>query len=261
MRSLLATLLLGTSFGVQGVPHDHGSHGTPSSLGVSSLDPLRDAGVPAAPRWKALAAKGGSIADAAWKAIESCDRCLAANDLAAVLAARPATELEPLAPTLAKASADESRPAVRAAAARALCALPADRRPTESRALAPIDMKLKCVPGLMAWDPKEFSVAPNTLVRLRMENPDSMQHNLLVVLPGKMAEIGVAADKMGETPAGKARHFVPDSAAVIAVMGLVDPGRSGRMFLAVPRKPGTYQYVCTYPGHWRMMNGKLKVAP
>jgi azurin len=66
---------------------------------------------------------------------------------------------------------------------------------------------------------------------------------------------------MGETPAGKARHFVPDSAAVIAVMGLVDPGRSGRLFLAVPRKPGTYQYVCTYPGHWRMMNGKLKVAP
>ena len=259
MRSLLATLLLGTSFGVQGVPHDHGSHGNPSSLGVASLDPLRDAGVPSADREKALATKGGSIADAAWKAIESCDRCLAANDLAAVLAARPATELEPLAPTLAKASADESRPAVRAAAARALCTLPADKRPAESRALAPIDMKLKCVPGVMAWDPKEFTAAPNTLVRLRMENPDSMQHNLLVVAPGALSEIGVAAEKMGEGLEGKKRQFVPDNPKVLFVMGLVAPGQSGELWFFTPAKPGTYVLVCTYPGHYRMMNAKMKV--
>jgi len=259
MRSLLATILLGTSFGVQGAPHDHGSHGTPSSVGVAGLDPLRDAGVPAAEREKALAAKGGSIAEAAWKEIEACDRCLASNDLAAVLASRPAAELELLAPTLAKASADDSRPVIRAAAARALCTLPADKRPTESRALAPVDLKMKCVPGVMAWDPKEFSAAPNTLVRLRMENPDSMQHNLLVVAPGALSEIGVAAEKMGEGLEGKKRQFVPDNPKVLFVMGLVAPGQSGELWFFTPAKPGTYVLVCTYPGHYRMMNAKLKV--
>jgi uncharacterized cupredoxin-like copper-binding protein len=226
---------------------------------VSGLDPLRDAGVPATDREKALAAKGGSIADAAWKAIESCDRCLAANDLAAVLASRPATELEPLAPALAKASADESRPVIRAAAARALCALPADKRPAESRALQPVELKLKCVPGVMAWDPKEFTAAPNTLVRLRMENPDSMQHNLLVVAPGALSEIGVAAEKMGEGLEGKKRQFVPDNPKVLFVMGLVAPSQSGELWFFAPAKPGTYVLVCTYPGHYRMMNAKLKV--
>jgi uncharacterized cupredoxin-like copper-binding protein len=226
---------------------------------VTSLDPLRDAGVPVADREKALAGAGTSVAEAAWEAIEACDRCLAANDLAGLLAARPATELEPLAPTLAKASADDSRPTVRAAAARALCVLPADKRPTESRAMQPVDLKLKCVPGLMAWDPKEFMVAPNTLVRLRMENPDSMQHNLLVVAPGALSEIGVAAEKMGEGLEGKKRQFVPDNPRVLFVMGLVAPSQSVELWFFTPAKPGTYVLVCTYPGHYRMMNAKLKV--
>jgi azurin len=120
---------------------------------------------------------------------------------------------------------------------------------------------IKAVPGAMQYDVKEIKAKPGEVLEITLANGDTMQHNLLVVLPGKMAEVGVAGDRMGETAAGKARHFVPDSPAVIAVMGLVDPGATGRMFLAVPRKPGTYNYVCTYPGHWRMMNGKLRVAP
>jgi azurin len=66
---------------------------------------------------------------------------------------------------------------------------------------------------------------------------------------------------MGETPEGRACQFVPKSPAVLAVMGLVDPGKTGTLRFTVPYKPGTYGYVCTYPGHWRMMNGKLRVAP
>jgi len=31
------------------------------------------------------------------------------------------------------------------------------------------------------------------------------------------------------------------------------------LWFIAPAKPGTYPLVCTYPGHWRMMNGKLKV--
>lgn len=238
--------------------HEHASHASSAPV-ASGLDPLRDAGVPVADREKALAAKGGSIAEAAWREIEACDRCLAANDLSVVLASRPAAELEPLAPTLAKTVSDESRPIIRAAAARALCTLPAEKRPVERRTLQPVDLKLTCRPGLMAWDPKEFTAAPNTLVRMRMDNPDSMQHNLLVVAPGALSEIGVAAEKMGEGLEGKKRQFVPDNPKVLFVMGLVAPGQSGELWFFTPAKPGTYVLVCTYPGHYRMMNAKLKV--
>jgi uncharacterized protein len=26
-----------------------------------------------------------------------------------------------------------------------------------------------------------------------------------------------------------------------------------------PEEPGDYPYVCTFPGHWRVMNGLMKV--
>jgi uncharacterized cupredoxin-like copper-binding protein len=238
-------------------PLQHAGHEQP--VVAAGADPLRDAGVPLADRERALATQGGSIAEAAWRAIEACDRCLAANDLAAVLASRPAAELEPLAPALAKACADESRPVIRAAAARALCAIPVDKRPAEARSLQPTELKLKCVPGLMAWEPKEFAAAPNALLHLHMDNPDSMQHNMLVVAPGALSEIGVAAEKMGEGLEGKRRQFVPDNPKVLFVMGLVAPGQSGDLWFFTPAKPGTYVLVCTYPGHYRMMNAKLKV--
>ena len=262
VAGLAGGLALGQGAGAapQGYAHaGHAGHAVDGGAAPTTLDPLRDAGVAMADREKALAAKGVSIAETAWKSIESCDACLAANDLAALLASRPAAELAPLAPVMAAKLKDGS-PAIRAAAARALCALPEAQRPDAAKALKPDALKTTSVVGKMAWDPKEFTVAPGALVCLRMDNPDSMQHNLLLLAPGALSEIGVAAEKMGEGLDGKRRQWVPESAKVIAVMGLVAPGASGELWFFAPDKPGTYPLVCTYPGHWRMMNGKLKVA-
>lgn len=243
-----------------GTTHHPPEHGQAAGqAAIADLDPLRDAGVPAADRLKALHRPGSTVAAAAWQAIEACDRCGAANDLAALLALRPATELAPLAPALLAASRDASRPVVRAAAARALVALPAEQRPAEARELRETTLTLQCVRGKMAWEPKELQVLPGTLLRLRMENGDSMLHNLLLTAPGSLSEIGVAAEKLGEGLDGKRRQYVPDSPKVMAVMGLVEPGKVGELWFFAPDKPGTYVLVCTYPGHWRMMNGKLKV--
>jgi uncharacterized cupredoxin-like copper-binding protein len=245
--------------GAGDAPAAHPGHGAGDVTAPAGLDPLRDAGVAMADREKALAGKGATVAEAAWKSIEACDACLAANDLAALLATRPEAELTAIAPAMA-ATLTGGSAHVRAAAARALCALPADKRPDAAKALQPIALKTASVVGKMSWDPKEFTVEPGALVSLRMDNPDSMQHNMLVTVPGALSEIGVAADKLGEGMDGKRRQFVPDSPKVLFVMGLVAPGQSGEMWFFAPEKPGTYPLVCTFPGHWRMMNGKLKVA-
>ena len=259
-RPLLALLLSTTAAVAQAPPADpHAGHAPHDAVAApTGLDPLRDAGVSAADREKALAGGGATIAEAAWKAVEACDACLAANDLAALLAARPVAELAPLAATMGARLADGS-PTVRAAAARALCALPAERRPEVAKSLKPVSLRTATVVGKMAWEPKEFTAAPGELVSLRMDNPDSMQHNLLLVTPGALSEIGVAAEKMGEGLEGRRRQWVPASAKVLAVMGLVAPGQTGELWFFAPEKPGTYPLVCTYPGHWRLMNGKLKV--
>ena len=148
---------------------------------------------------------------------------------------------------------------VKAACVRAIFALPENERPTEASAWKPVTLKTTCVPGKMSWDPKEFTVAPNSIVAIEMTNSDSMQHNLLVCAPGSLSEIGVTADKLGEGAIGKRREYVPDSPKVLEIMGLTAPNATGVLWFIAPAKPGTYPLVCTYPGHWRMMNGKLKV--
>jgi plastocyanin len=169
-------------------------------------------------------------------------------------AAKDAATMERLA-KLAQATDDP----MRVTACRTIAALPADQRPAALKDLKVRVIALKAVPGAMQYDVKEVKAKAGEILDFSFENTDTIQHNLLVVTPGKMSEVGVAADKMGETAEGKAAEFVPDLPSVIAVMGLVDPQKSGHLYMAAPQKPGTYQYVCTYPGHWRMMNGKLKV--
>jgi azurin len=171
---------------------------------------------------------------------------------------------QPVPPDIASAllaqAADASAPAAQIIAIRAIDAIPEQARPEGSAAHAVRRITMATVPSRMVYDTTELSVTAGTPVCITMSNPDTMQHNLLLVAPRALAEIGIAGDKMGETAAGKACHFTPDSPKVLAVMGLVDPGATGEVWFVAPVKPATYPYVCTYPGHWRMMNGKMKVT-
>ena len=263
--------------------HSH-EHATSAAMSDAPKgNPLRDAEVAQTERVAALTAIAKSasisIAAATLSEIEACDACLARNDLATILAAQPAADLKALAPTLVSkvnesakdsikdAAKDSIKVAantsasrfVKAACVRAIFALPENERPTEAAAWKPVTLKTTAVPGKMSWDPKEFIVSPNSIVAIEMNNPDSMQHNMLVCSPGSLSEIGVAADKLGEGAIGKQRQYVPDSPKVLEIMGLAAPNTTGVLWFIAPAKTGTYPLVCTYPGHWRMMNGKLKV--
>lgn len=154
----------------------------------------------------------------------------------------------------------ETAASARTVALRALAAIPADRRPDGTPPIRLLEVEIAAVPSGMAYDKKEFTVAAGTLVHLTLKNPDALEHNLLICSPGSLAEMGTAGDRMGQTPDGKLKEFVPDSPKVLVVMGLVAPGKSKSMWFIAPEKPGTYPYVCTYPSHWRTMNGKMKVT-
>jgi len=154
----------------------------------------------------------------------------------------------------------ETPASARVVALRALAALPAEQRPAGTPIIQTLELEITAVPSGMAYDKKEFTVAAGTLVHLTLKNPDALEHNLLICSPGSLAEMGTAGDRMGQTADGKAKEFVPDSPKVLVVMGLVAPGKSKSMWFIAPERPATYPYVCTYPSHWRTMNGKMKVT-
>ena len=90
-------------------------------------------------------------------------------------------------------------------------------------------------------------------------NPDAMQHNLVIVQPGALEEIGMAGNEMAKDPAGIKKHFVPVSDKVLHATQLIDPNAGVVLRFKAPQKAGSYPFVCTFPGHWVVMNGTMVV--
>ena len=107
----------------------------------------------------------------------------------------------------------------------------------------------------MAYDITELHFAPGEEVELWLFNNDYMPHNLIVGMPGSTAELGKAAAAMGAE--GFAKGFIPDNDKVIAATPLVNTGETFKLKFTMPDEPGEYIFVCTFPGHWMRMQGKI----
>lgn len=121
-------------------------------------------------------------------------------------------------------------------------------------------VRLKTVREEMRYDKKEFTVTAGKPVELVLENPDAMQHNLVIGKPKSMETIGLAADKMITAKDGAEKNYVPAIPQVLAATPLVNPDQTYRLRFTAPATPGDYPFVCTFPGHWRIMNGVMKVV-
>ena len=121
-------------------------------------------------------------------------------------------------------------------------------------------LRLAAIPGQLKFDLAELTVATGQLVEIVFTNPDAMQHNFVLGASGAMEVIGTAADKLAQSPAGLAQQYVPDIPQVLFSTKLVEPGEILRFQFRAPTAPGDYPYVCTFPAHWRVMNGVLHVV-
>jgi len=87
-----------------------------------------------------------------------------------------------------------------------------------------------------------------------------MQHNLVISKQGTLKAVGEAADKLASHPKGAEMQYVPDIPEILFSTKLVDPQGSAKLNFIAPGKPGDYPFVCTFPGHWSIMNGIMKVV-
>ncbi|CAN5859847.1 hypothetical protein BH24ACI4_BH24ACI4_28470 [soil metagenome] len=160
---------------------------------------------------------------------------------------------------------------VRAPAARAAPAAPATpaapgtpaarwetRMPAAWNGRADVTIPMGTAPGLQFTLPR-VDVKAGSRVQLVLNNTDDMMHNLVVVRPGTADAVGQAALAMGLQ--GPERHYVPDSPNVLHHTRVLQPGESESIYFTAPTQPGDYQYVCTYPGHYILMRGILRVTP
>jgi azurin len=84
-------------------------------------------------------------------------------------------------------------------------------------------------------------------------------HNWLLAKPGSLQKLGEKCNLMITDPQGLAKHYVPDSDDVIAYTDMTNPKGEFVIHLTAPKEKGDYPYLCTFPGHWMIMNGVMKV--
>ncbi len=117
----------------------------------------------------------------------------------------------------------------------------------------------------LGYDKTELSVKAGQKVKLTLNNTGSiapMQHNFLLLKPGKLDAVGALANAMLSDIQGMAKSYIPEAAKpdIIAHTKLVDNNKSETIEFTAPAEAGDYPYMCTFPGHWLLMKGVMHVT-
>lgn len=122
-------------------------------------------------------------------------------------------------------------------------------------------LSLNAVTGLQ-YEPRRLRITPGTRVALTFHNTDpGMPHNVVIVKADRMEEFGEQAMVLAANPRAIATHYVPDDPAEICFSPILNPGDQYTVYFEAPQEPGRYRFLCTYPGHWKVMRGTLYVLP
>lgn len=81
---------------------------------------------------------------------------------------------------------------------------------------------------------------------------ESMGHNLVILKPGvDLPTFG------GEATSAAASEYIPKSAmsSIVAHTKLLGPGEEDK--ITVTLEKGVYDYICSFPGHYGVMKGKI----
>ena len=119
---------------------------------------------------------------------------------------------------------------------------------------------LKVVKDIMKYDKQIITAKAGTTIQIVLQNPDFMQHNFVLIKPKTLEKVGAAADKLAQDPNGAKMQYVPKMPEVLKATPLINPGGKYTLTIKLPDAPGDYPYVCTFPGHWRIMKGILRVT-
>lgn len=121
-------------------------------------------------------------------------------------------------------------------------------------------IKIGTVFEKMSYDKDIIAVQAGKPVEFILDNSDLMPHNLAITLPGALEEIGLLSEANAQKPGFAEQHYIPTSPKILAKSTLLQPRDSQRLSFNVPKQPGIYPIVCTYPGHWRRMYAALYVV-
>ncbi len=114
----------------------------------------------------------------------------------------------------------------------------------------------------LQYKPRRLRVSPGSRVALTFHNTDpGMPHNVVVVKADHLESIGEQAMALASNPRAIATHYVPDDPAEICFSPILNSGDQYTIYFEAPKEVGRFKFLCTYPGHWKVMQGSLYILP
>ncbi|WP_420457442.1 plastocyanin/azurin family copper-binding protein [Rubrivirga sp.] len=113
------------------------------------------------------------------------------------------------------------------------------------------EVVVSAVKNAMRYATPRVEAPAGATVRLVMDNSattsPAMVHNVVVVATEP------AVERVGRAASG---DRLPDDPAILTATPLAGPGERTAVVFTMP-PPGVYPFLCTYPGHFRFMQGTL----
>ncbi len=131
----------------------------------------------------------------------------------------------------------------------------------ESKSETPEPVEIKLIAkgenmAEMAFEPKSLTVEAGQEVTLHFTNNSSdpaMLHNFVLIPEGIGEEVATEGIK-----AGADNDYIPDDKRIIAHTKIATNGEEIVITFTAPAA-GNYHYICTYPGHYPAMVGRMVV--
>ena len=105
------------------------------------------------------------------------------------------------------------------------------------------------------FEPASMTVKAGSKVIVTLVNESEaagMHHNFILVPQGAGEEVARAALTAAES------NYVPEDDRIIVASEMTEMGEEVTFEFTAPEK-GSYHYICTYPGHYPAMVGRLTV--
>ncbi|MEM7014750.1 MAG: HEAT repeat domain-containing protein, partial [Verrucomicrobiota bacterium] len=123
-------------------------------------------------------------------------------------------------------------------------------------------VEIGCIKEQMRFTIDQIEVKAGQPIKLTLKNPDATPHNWVLIQPGTVEEIGMAANAMAADPKlAKEGQYIPKekSKKILVHTKMLQPETAETLRFNAPKKKGTYPYICSFPGHWIIMKGELIV--
>ena len=111
----------------------------------------------------------------------------------------------------------------------------------------------------LSYSVRSFKVRAGEPIKLTFMNPDSVPHNWALIKPGTLARVGDLVNKIIAEPDAASRHYIPRTRRRARLHRHRRAARPDHDLVPRPAAPGRYPYLCTFPGHWMVMNGEMIV--